>query len=153
MKLTYPGIALTLACAGHACAADDLVAGLWDVSVTIEGVEGKAVTPQMKQGLAAEKPRTLQQCLTSEQLKPSPEKLAQESGGKCKATSFSLAQGKMSSVTVCSGQGPTINSTTSGSYGPKYYSFRSVSKMVTPKGDITTRMLTTGKWVSACPAK
>lgn len=153
MILKYAGMAVLVACASQTCAAEALMPGLWDVTVAIEGIEGSAVTPQMKQGVAAQKPQTQQQCLTADQLMPSPEKLEKESGGKCKATAFSLANGRMSSATICAGQGPTINSTTSGSYGPKNYAFHVVSRMVSPKGDITTRMLTTGKWLGPCTPK
>jgi hypothetical protein len=136
-----------------AMAADAMMAGLWDVTVTMERLEGAPVTPQMRADLKAQKPRTLQQCLSSEELKPSPEKLEKESGGKCKATRFTLADGKMASSTNCTGQGSTLISTSSGTYDAKNYAFRSVSKMSTPKGEITTTVLTSGKWVSACPKK
>jgi hypothetical protein len=139
--------------ASSACAADGMTAGLWDITVTMENIDGSAVTAEMRKGFTAQKPRTLQQCLTADELKPSPEKLAKESGGKCKATSFTLANGKMASATTCTGQGTTLTSTSSGTYGPKNYSFRSVSTVKTPKGDIRTTVLTSGKWIGACAAK
>jgi hypothetical protein len=146
----------TLAFAGFAssaCAADSMTAGLWDITVTMENIDGPGVSADMRKGFSAQKPRTLQQCLTADELKPSPEKLAKESGGKCKASSFTLANGKMASATTCTGQGTTLSSTSSGTYGPKNYSFRSVSTMKTPKGDIRTTVLTSGKWISTCAAK
>jgi hypothetical protein len=134
-------------------AADSMTAGLWDITVTMENIDGPGVSADMRKSFAAQKPRTLQQCLTADELKPSPEKLARESGGKCRATSFTMANGKLASATSCSGQGSVVISTSSGTYGPKNYSFRSVSTIKSPKGDIRTTVLTSGKWLSACAAK
>ncbi len=129
------------------------LAGQWDITVSIEKIDGSAVTPQMKQQMLTQKPNTQRQCLTAEQLTPSPEKLTRESGGKCKATNFVLAGGKMSSSTLCSGQGPTVTSTTTGTYEAKQYAFRSVSRIVAPKGEMMTTVLTSGKWAGPCAAK
>jgi Protein of unknown function (DUF3617) len=133
-----------------AAAADALLPGLWDITVNIESFEGTAVTPQMKQALARQKPQTIKQCLSAEQLKPTADRLAIESKGKCKSTSFSMADGKLASAAECSGTDTTMKSTTSGTYTPKSYAFRSSNIVATSKGSVTTKTLMSGKWISAC---
>jgi hypothetical protein len=154
MRLT-----LLLAAAAALCgtvplhAADALTAGIWEVTVTVESFDGSAVTPQMKQALASQKPQIMKQCLTAAQLQPTPDQLAIQSNGKCKSTSFAMANGKLASSAACTGTaaGMTMKSTTSGNYTPTSYAFRSSNIVTSQQGTVTTKTLMSGKWISACP--
>jgi PBP1b-binding outer membrane lipoprotein LpoB len=132
-------------------AADMLTPGLWEVTVSLEGIEGSAVTTDMKQALAKQAPKSVRQCLTAEQLKPTADQLAISSKGKCKSTSFSFANGTLASSAECSMDKAKMTSATTGTYSPTAYRFRSSNMLTTPKGVVTTKTLMAGTWISACP--
>jgi hypothetical protein len=149
MKALFVASAIVMA-AIPARAADVLVPGIWDITVTIESIDGSAVTPEMKRNLTNQVPQNMKQCLSAEQLKPAAEKIAADSKGKCKSTAFSMVGGKLATAAECTGPDSKMTSKTAGTYTPKSYSIRSTNIITNPQGTVMTKSMMVGKWIAAC---
>ncbi len=134
-------------------AAEEMLPGQWEATMSVQSMEGAKISPQMKEMMSKRVPTVAKTCLTLAQIKNGPQDIEKNSKGSCKILSYSVGGGKVSNSMMCKTPGGTIKTTTSGTYTAKTYdnTVRTISNMAGVKA--TTVAVLKGRWLGACATK
>jgi hypothetical protein len=125
--------------------AEPIATGQWETSTRIVAMTMPGVPPEM---LKAMKGRTFSasNCVRPDDVKAPEKTLMKQSDGKCRYTSFKMANGRISATSVCTGD-PAMSGTIDGTYTASSYSMRATMQA---SNGLKSEMQTDGRRVGSC---
>ena len=128
-----------------AAAATPIQPGRWQTSVQITDV--KSSIPGMAAMMG--RPTTVSACVTPAQAAAGPRAAIENTNGRCRYSSYAVANGRINSVMACSRPGGTMTVRSSGSYTPTMIEVNGIAAM-TGGMAMTMRTHTISRRVGGC---
>lgn len=125
--------------------------GRWEATSQVEKIDMPGITPQVREMMNKSMSKTsFASCLTPAQAAKPEAGFFQNKGDNCKFNSFSMENGKIDGVLVCSGAQQKQTMTMSGTYSPDAYSMHIEINGDTPRGAMSMAVSTSAKQVGKC---